>query len=129
MSFYYHLKLKDFLTSVDLQLLLYILAVAESLLYGLVIVTYAGALIAFRKADVSHSDEDFETTKLLEVEAMIQIFGIAIFFIVSIVLVGGVKEVRKMFGCVCVKWKWKFGTRKKRQILREEVKEKCENVH
>lgn len=93
MSFYYHLKSKDFLTSVDLQLLLYILAVAESLLYGLVIVTYVGALIAFRKAEAKHDDEDFETMKLLEVEAMIQIFGISMFFIVSVVMVNGVKEV------------------------------------
>jgi len=93
MSFYYHLKLKDFLTAVDLQLLLYILAVAESLLYGLVIVTYVGALIAFRKAEVKYNDEESETSKLLEVEAFIQIFGITMFFIVSIVMVGGVKEV------------------------------------
>ena len=93
MSFYYHLKLKDFFTAVDLQLLLYILAVAESLLYGLIIITYIGALIAFRKAEENYNDEDSETSKLLEVEAMIQIFGIAMFFIVSVVMVGGVKEV------------------------------------
>ncbi|CAG9812354.1 unnamed protein product [Chironomus riparius] len=92
MSFYYHLKLKDFLTAIDLQLLLYILAVAESLLYGLVIITYIGALIAFRKAEVNYNDDEFETSKLLEVEAMVQIFGIAMFFIVSVVMVGGVKE-------------------------------------
>lgn len=93
MSFYHHLKLKDFLTAVDLQLLLYVLAVAESLLYGLIILTYVGALIAFKKAEVKFSDEDSDTSKLLEVEAMIQIFGITMFFIVSVVMVGGVKEV------------------------------------
>jgi hypothetical protein len=102
MSFYYHLKgirgLRDHLKSIDLELLLYILAVAESLLYGLVIVTYIGAVIAFRKAEVMYNDEHFETSKLLEVEAMIQIFGISIFFIVSVVLVSGVKEVCGLIG-------------------------------
>ncbi|KAG5669205.1 hypothetical protein PVAND_017098 [Polypedilum vanderplanki] len=87
-------KLKNS-TSVDLQLLVYVLGVAESLIYSLVIVTYIGAILAFNKAMMrikSESDEDFETSKLLEVEAMIQIFGIAIFLTVSIVMISGVKE-------------------------------------
>lgn len=102
MSFFYHLKPKDILTAFDLQLLLYILAVAESLLYGLVIVTYVGALVAFKKAEVKYSDEESETSKLLEVEAMIQIFGISMFFIVSVVMVGGVKEVCHIGFTSCV---------------------------
>lgn len=85
---------RNFFTSIDLQLLLYILGIAEALIYGLVIITYVGALIAFNKATENvDNSEDIETTKLLEVEAMIQIFGIVMFFIVSIVMVSGVREV------------------------------------
>lgn len=96
------LNLRNFFDSLDLQLLLYIIGVGESLLYGLVGVTYFCALIAFNKAsgrieekeeDEEGREKEKEITLVLETEAMIQIFGIVMFFIVSVLMVNGVVQV------------------------------------
>jgi Ca2+/Na+ antiporter len=97
------INLRNFCSSVDLQLLLYIVGVAEALVYGLVGITYVCALVAFNKAsekylkgiedDEESQSEEKEVTMFMESEALIQIFGILMFLIVSVVMVSGVIEV------------------------------------
>lgn len=97
------LNLRKFCVSIDLQLLLYIVGIAEALIYGLVGITYVCALVAFNKAsekylkdvkgDAESQMEEKEVTMVMETEAVIQIFGIVMFFVVSVVMVKGVIEV------------------------------------
>lgn len=96
-------NLRNFCSSLDLQLLLYIVGVAEALVYGLVGITYVCALVAFNKAsekylkgiegDEESQIEEKDAKIFMETEAVIQIFGILMFLIVSVVMVGGVIEV------------------------------------
>lgn len=96
-------NLRNFCGSIDLQLLLYIVGVAEALIYGLVGVTYVCALVAFSKASEKYLEgagrdeesqlEEKEVTMEMETEAVVQIFGIVMFFVVSVVMVSGVIEV------------------------------------
>lgn len=97
------LNLRNFCSSIDLQLLLYFISVGEALVYGLAGITYVCALVAFNKASERYEEEgsdesrqeEKQITLVLETEAMIQIFGIVMFFIVSAVMVNGVVEVKK----------------------------------